>query len=132
MSDHFPQFLVINKINIDYKRCSYSKKDFSNFNENNLVSNFSKIANIFLNEPNINLNCKSEMFYNNLSSCVNHHVPTKKEDDKKNLKFHIKPWITYKTKNLMKYRDKLMRKLNKKYTLDNEHTTNILLNIRTT
>ena len=28
ITDHFPQFLVINKVNIDYKRCSYSKRDF--------------------------------------------------------------------------------------------------------
>ena len=85
LSDHFPQFLVINKINIDHKRCSYS-----NFNENNLVSDFSKIDNSFLNDPNINLNCRFEMFYDNRSSCVNHHVPAKKMT-KRNLKFHTKP-----------------------------------------
>ena len=119
-SDHFSQFIVINKVNIDYKRWSYSKRDFSNFNENNFVSDFSKIADSFLKVPNINLNCKFEMFYDNLSSCVNHHVPTKKMT-KKDLKFHTKPWITSKNKNLIKYRDKLMRKLNKKYTLDNEY-----------
>ena len=28
ISDHFPQFLVINKINIDHERCSYSKRVF--------------------------------------------------------------------------------------------------------
>ena len=65
------------------------------------------------------------MFYDNLSSCVNHHVPTKKMT-KKDLKFHTKPWITSKIKNLMKYPDKLMRKLNKKYTLDNEYLTRSL------
>ena len=39
LTDHFPQFLV--KVNIDYKKGSYSKRDFSNFNENNLISDFS-------------------------------------------------------------------------------------------
>ena len=33
ISDHFPQFLVMTKINIDYKRCSFAKRDFSNLNE---------------------------------------------------------------------------------------------------
>ena len=33
ISDHIPQFLVINKVTIDYKRCSYAKRDLSNFNE---------------------------------------------------------------------------------------------------
>ena len=54
ISDHFLQFPVINKTNIDYKRCSYSKRDFSNFNENSLISDFSKLDNSFLNDPNIN------------------------------------------------------------------------------
>ena len=36
---------------------------------------------------------------------------------KKDLEFSSKPWINSRIKNLMKYRDKLLRKLNKKYTL---------------
>ena len=76
------------------------RKDFSNFNENNLVPDFSKIDNSFLNDPNINLNCKFEMFYDNLSSCVNHHVPTKKMT-KRTSSFTKKPWITSKIKNIM-------------------------------
>ena len=31
-----------------------SKRDFSNFNENSLISDFSKLDNSFLNDPNIN------------------------------------------------------------------------------
>ena len=85
-----------------------------------MVSDFSATDNSFLNDPNINLNCKFEMFYDNISSCVNHHVPTKKMT-KKDLKFHTKPWITSNIRNLMKYCYKLMRKLNKKHTLDNEY-----------
>ena len=42
-----------------------------------MVSDFSKINNSFLNDLNINLNCKLEMFYDNLSSCVNHQGLTK-------------------------------------------------------
>ena len=60
------------------------------------------------------------MFYDNLSASVSHHVPTRKMT-KKVLKFHTKPWITSEIKNLMKYRNKLMHKLNKKYALDNEY-----------
>ena len=58
--NHFPQFLVVNKLNIDYKRCFYSKRDFSKFKENNLVSNFSNTDNSFLNDSNIDLDCKFE------------------------------------------------------------------------
>ena len=33
ISDHFLQFTILNKININYKNCSYAKRDFSKFNE---------------------------------------------------------------------------------------------------
>ena len=40
ISDHFPQCLVMNKVNIDYKRCSFAKRDFSNLNEQNFFLTF--------------------------------------------------------------------------------------------
>ena len=47
ISDHFPQFLVITKVNIDYKRCSFAKGDFSNLNEQKFISGFSNINHRF-------------------------------------------------------------------------------------
>ena len=47
-------------------------------------------------------------------------MPTKKMT-KKDIKFHSKPCISTKIKNLMKHRDRLKRKLNRKYRLDNEY-----------
>ena len=29
ISDHFPQFIILKKININYKNCSHAKRDFS-------------------------------------------------------------------------------------------------------
>ena len=78
ISDHFPQLLVINKVTIDYKRCSYAKRDFSNFSEDKFVSDYSKIDNEFLYDPDISLSSKFDTLYKNLSSCVDRHVPTKK------------------------------------------------------
>ena len=37
ISDHFPQFIILNKTNIDYKRCSFCKRDFSKFDEQKLL-----------------------------------------------------------------------------------------------
>ena len=36
ISDHFPQFIILNHVTINYKNCSYVKRDFSNFNNKNL------------------------------------------------------------------------------------------------
>ena len=44
-----------------------------------------------------------------------------KHMNKKDLKLHEKPWINPKIQILMKYRDKLFRKLNKKYTENGEY-----------
>ena len=120
ISYHFPQFLVMTKVNIDYKRCSFAKRDFSNLNEQKFISDFSNINHSFLYGNDKTLNYKFDTFYENLNSYVNHRVPTKKMT-KKDLKFCSKPWINSRIKNLMKYRDRLLRKLNKKYTLQNEY-----------
>ena len=55
-----------------------------------------------------------------VSSYVDHHVQLKNLS-KKDLKFLSKPWINLKIQRLIKYRDKLMRKLNRKFTHNNEY-----------
>ena len=59
-------------------------------------------------------------FYTKLSTMVESHVPTKKMT-KKDIKLHSKPWITPKIVKLIKYRDRLKRKMIKRHTLDNEY-----------
>ena len=44
-----------------------------------------------------------------------------KKMNKKDLKLHEKPWINPKIQRLMKYRDKLLRKLNRKFTENGEY-----------
>ena len=51
---------------------------------------------------------------------VESHVPTKKMT-KKDIKLHSKPWITPKIVKLIKYRDRLKRKMIKRRSLDNEY-----------
>ena len=40
ISDHFPQFLIINQVFIDYRTCPYAKRDFSEFDRNKFVDGF--------------------------------------------------------------------------------------------
>ena len=75
---------------------------------------------VFLDDPSLSLNCKFEKFYQKLSSCVDQHVPSKKMT-KNDIKFHSKPWINPKIQRLIKYRDKLLRKLKRKYSFNNEY-----------
>ena len=120
ISDHFPQFIILNKTNIDHKRCSFSKRDFSKFDEQKFVDSFAGNNLDFLAVRELSLNQKFDLFYQNLSSHVEHHAPSKKMN-KRDLKLHEKPWITSKIQKLIKHRDKLLHKLNHKFTYDTEY-----------
>ena len=66
------------------------------------------------------LNTKFDLFYQNISSHVDQHAPTTKMN-KKDLKLHEKPWITFKIQKLIKYCDRLLWKLNKNYSQNGEY-----------
>ena len=63
----------------------------------------------------MSIDSKFDQFYLSLSSYVDRHAAVKKMN-KKDLKLHSKPWITPKIYYLAKYRDKLLCKLNKKFS----------------
>ena len=47
ISDHFTQFIILDKIVIDYKSCSYAKCDFSNFDEQKFIAGFSSQSTMY-------------------------------------------------------------------------------------
>ena len=83
MSDHFPQFIILNKININYKNCSYAKHDFSKFNEQAFINTFEEQNLNFVHDKNLSLNSKFDKFYQSLSSHVDNHAPPKKMNKKR-------------------------------------------------
>ena len=82
ISDHFPQFLILNKVDIDYKTCSFAKRNFSNFSEQRIVDGFATQNMDFLNNRNISLNSKFDLFYDTVASYVENHVPVKNNKQK--------------------------------------------------
>ena len=120
ISDIFPQLIILNKTGIDHKGCSFSKRDFSKFDEQKFVDGFAGKNLDFLADRELSLNRKFDLFCQNLSSHVEHHGPLKKLN-KRDLKLHQKLWITSKIHKLIKHRDKLLCKLNRKFTYDTEY-----------
>ena len=100
ISDYFSQFIILNKINIDYKSCSYAKRNFSNFDEQSFKDGFKKQDMSFLENTNLSMNSKFDLFYEKVSTCVDFHAPVKKMN-KKYLKLREKPWIIL----IQKYKD---------------------------
>ena len=43
ISDHFPQFIIVEKCSISYSSCSFAKRDYSNFNKDDFVDDYSSL-----------------------------------------------------------------------------------------
>ena len=119
ISDHFSQFIIVEKSIADYKSCSFAKCDFSSFNEGKFVDDYTSLDLDMLHKHDISIDNKFDYSYETLSNLVDKHVPSKKMT-KKDIKLHSKPWITSKIVRLIRYRDRLKKKLKRKFTPDNE------------
>ena len=50
--DHFPQFIIVKKCTINYESCSFAKDDYSNFNKDNFVDDYSFLDLSMLHDGN--------------------------------------------------------------------------------
>ena len=118
ISDHFPQFLIIEDLKVNYASLNYYKHDYSHFSEETFVDEVSHLdfSSIY-NYSNLNTNGKFDLFYNQIDSVCKKHVPYKRLS-KNEVKISSKPWITREILAKMNYRDKLYSKLLKCKQLD--------------
>ena len=115
ISEHFSQFLSINRLKISLKKINIYQRDYSKFETQSFRND------ILLQTWNCNSNNVNEMynvFINKLEKCVDVHAPMKKLN-KKDLKKKSKPWITTDIIKLIEFRNKLFRK--KKNEKSNEN-----------
>lgn len=110
ISDHFPQFLIIEDLKVNYASLNYYKHDYSHFSEEAFVDEVSHLDFSLIYNSNLNLNGKFDLFYDQIDSICKKHVPYKRLS-KKEVKISSKPWITKKFFAKMKFRDKLYSKL---------------------
>ena len=93
LSDHLPNFLVINKFSTLPKNVHIFRRDFSKFNEVIFLSDIQSIKWDKELEGHSDVNKLFETFYNKLLEIVDKHVPLNKIS-KKLMKQLSKPWIT--------------------------------------
>ena len=92
ISDHLPQFAILYDNAPEYKTSSYYAYDYKNFNEGKFLSDYNDIERSFLNDNDIDVNQKFEIFLFKLHNLVDKHLP-KKKLSKKALKLRSRPWI---------------------------------------
>ena len=110
ISDHFPQFLIIEDLKVNYASLNYYKHDYSRFSEEAFVDEVSHLDFSLIYNSNLNLNGKFDLFYDQIDSICKKHVPYKRLS-KKEVKISSKRSITKDIFAKMKFRDKLCSKL---------------------
>ena len=106
ISDHLPQFAIVNNSAPDYNNISYFVYDYSKFDETKFRTEYSEIQTAYLNDDSVDLNVKFDRFMHDIHSLINKHCP-KKKLNKKALKLRNKPWINIQIRRMMKVRDAL-------------------------
>ena len=116
ISDHFPNFLIINKISSSYLKPAIYRRDYSNFKEDKLLEEVQQI-NWESALPDTNdVNLIFDAFYTKISLLINYHVPLKKLS-KKEIKLQAKPWITKGLRTSIAQKNKLYKKSLKTLTI---------------
>ena len=111
ISDHFPQFLILETTNFSHKKQELLKRDYSSFNENSFLNDFTIIDFNYLRDDN-DINYIYNKFLEDITSLVDKHVPLIRCTNRES-KLKTKPWINHRIQKMMKVQDRLLRKMKK-------------------
>ena len=93
LTDHLPNFLIVNKFTTLPKGFKLLKRDYSNFNEQHFLQDIKSI-NWKLESSNNNVNKMFDTFNSELMKIVDKHTPLR-QLSRKEIKYKSKPWITH-------------------------------------
>ena len=110
ISDHLPQFLIVDNLKVNYKVLNYYKNDFSKFDEEKFINDFSLLDWNNISSDYMDANTKFDIFYDQISQFINSHVPCRKLS-KREIELSSTPWITKPILAKIRYRDKLYSKI---------------------
>ena len=108
LTDHLPNFLIIERFAFSKHKEKIFRRDYSNYNEEAFLNEFTSIdwSNLFHG-----LSDTTEMFdkfYTKVSNIINSHLPLKPLTRKES-KFQTKPWITLGLKVSIANKNRLYR-----------------------
>ena len=94
VTDHSANFLIINKFSCLTSNVKIYKRDFSKFNETDLLNEVQAVDwQEVLGSHGFEPSLMFDSFYEKVSSIIDKHIPIK-ELSKKERQIHSKPWIT--------------------------------------
>ena len=93
LTDHLPNFIILNKFSDLPSVTKLYKRDYSSFSETALVDDISSVDWQFLLQGEADPSRMFDSFYKELNSIVDKHIPIK-QLSRRELKSYSKPWIT--------------------------------------
>lgn len=112
ISDHLPNFLIMNKFCTLPSNLKFFKRDYTNFDQRQFVSDISAIDWTTILSRCSDVDDMFDSFYSNLNKIVDKHVPLK-QLSKKEIKISCKPWITKGLRTSIRKKNKLYVKFMK-------------------
>ena len=105
-SDHYSQFVAIERERLDFKKITMYKRNYSIFSDDSFRDDMYpyKISITILKTLMINLRISIR-----LKGCVKRHAPLKKLTSKE-IKYKHKPWITADINKMIKIKNKLFQR----------------------
>ena len=109
ISDHLPDFLIINNLSSIPSNVKLFKRDYSKFNEVMFLNELKSLHWENILPPDDNVNDIFGSFYTTLQEIVERHAPLRKVS-RKEVKIRCKPWITSGIRTSIKIKDQYFRK----------------------
>ena len=78
ISDHLSQFLLLNKLSVDMKSCTYYEHDFSQFDELKFINDFDTMDWSNIHDDKTDSDKKFDDFHAKVSFCVEQNAPLKR------------------------------------------------------
>ena len=73
ISDHLPQLLIVDNIKVNYNILNYYKNDYTKFDEDKFINEFTVINWENISNTNLDANTKFNIFYDQISQFINSH-----------------------------------------------------------
>ena len=93
ITDHLPNFFILNKLSTFTSKQEIYKRDYSRLNESDLLQDLQSINWHDIFQPEDNLNLLFSSFHSHISNNIDKHAPIRKLT-KNEMKYRSKPWIT--------------------------------------
>ena len=93
ITDHIPNFLILNKLSFSFSKQEMHKRDYSRLDEADLLRDVQSVNWHHIFQPEDNVNNVFSSFRSHISSIIDKHAPVRKLS-KTEIKTRRKPWIT--------------------------------------